>query len=1269
MPTPLRTLASYIPSLIIQRHHSSNTPLIQPVRHPLLGAGLLADISGFTAFTEKVARESASGVEELTRILNVTFEHILDLIQEHGGDVVKFAGDALLALWPTTPEDQASAALRATQCALAIHQRMERLHEVLDNVQLVLRIGVAIGNMSTLQVGGVYGRWEFLVTGQPLVQMNQAERLAKPGQVVVTPEAWQLIQPFCVGEEVESESSSGFVRIAKVHQPIPAQAAQIPELRPSMDVALRSFIPGAVISRLVAGETSWLAELRRVTVLFINLPTLDHTISIDAAQEVTRTLQTVLYRYEGSVNKITVDNYGTTLIAALGLPPLAHEDDATRGVQTALSISQALSEMGLPCAIGIASGQAFCGEIGSNYRREYTMIGGIVNLAARLMQAAQGMLKDPNKLPISQRDTATQAVILCDQETYSQAQQRIVFKTLQAIPVRGRSEPIPIFMPLHENTIDPRQRSPKLNGEMIGRINEQATLTAHLHELLRGDPGAVTLIEGEAGMGKSTLIERFVQLASDHKISVLMGSGDATERTTPYHAWRSIFAQIFELNTSGTLETRLRDLIGADEMELAPLLNAVLPLNLPETQLTRQLTGLHRAETTRDLLLRVFQRAVSYAPQIVVLEDAHWLDSASLDLTLAVSQRVHPLLMVIAFRPFDTTLSARERFSYQQLRKSAKTHILLDALTPEESIALVCQRLGVQQLDPPIAQLIQQKTQGHPFFSEELAYALRDTGLITIENNTCKLTPEADLNALTFPNTVQGAIISRVDRLSSTQQLTLKVASVVGRAFSLPTIHAVYPLETDNRHIRTDLETLSRLDITPLERATPEPTYIFKHAITQEVVYNLMLFAQRRQLHRAVAEWYESNFGNPEQPPLVSDIRQQNGQTNSLATYYPLLAHHWSKAGNTVKAIDYFEKAGRIALSISALHEAQSAFGQALQLIETIPNVLDAGYRQAILTQLQGEAYHYLGDFANAYKFMRNSLDLMLDLNDLDGVIDSRIWLGRITVDMGNYHESREYLEAALELSRARHDRARTAQALTHLAHTAMSEAEYAQAQSYYQESLVLFTALNDQHGTAQVFHGMGSGAIEQRMYDVARYCYEESYAIRKSLGDRWGMGNSLNLIGWVSHLQGDFEAARQCYRESLDIMRAIGDRRGIATILNNLGFTLYELNDIENAVRSFDEAMYIALDIGAIPIALEGLVGIARQRAMVGYPEAAAELLGLALSHPASNNNVKFQVEIFLEKLQSQLSPDRLQEALQRGAQEDFAQITNQILKQTMVA
>jgi class 3 adenylate cyclase/tetratricopeptide (TPR) repeat protein len=1336
MPTTLDTFASYVPA-VVARHHSVAPAPDRPSWRPLRAALLFADISGFTALTERLAQRGPDGVEELSRLLNTSFGQILDTIDAHGGDVVKFAGDALLAIWPVEDEgrDQGTenrgqvaaeepmigeglseATLRAAQCALAINARMSSFYRLIASAQLTLRIGIAAGDVSTVRIGGVYGRWEFLLSGAPLTDVAAAERLARPSEVVLAPSAWGLVAGACSGTSVVDDKvtrwhgdrvtysgnvtpSPAYTRLDSIHAPLALRRAPQHPIRPGMEPLLRSYIPGAVLSRLVAEQATWLAELRRVTVIFASLPIGDPAAHLDQAQAVMQALQSALYRYEGSVNKISLDDKGVTLVAALGLPPLAHEDDAARGVQAALAMRQALHDMGLRCAIGVASGRAFCGEIGSPQRREYTMIGDVVNLAARLMQAGARTedrgLRTESPAPQSSV-LRPQSSILCDEATAQAAHARIAFEPLPPISVKGKADPVAIYRPLEIASDQSRAQSSRSQVDLVGRAAEQAALAEQIQALLRGGQGGVALIEGEAGMGKSRLIEAARDLAASLRIGVLPGEGDPMEQATPYYAWRGVFEQLLGLNPLGTPDARRQrvlDLLANDQdlLPLAPLLGAVLPLELPENAATAQLSARVRAEATRDLLLRLLQRAADIAPTLVILEEGHWLDSASWALALAASQRVRGLLLLIAMRPLAGASGPESALQpeIRQLFATARPHLRLQALEPDDALALVCRRLGVPALPEPVAELIREKAHGNPFFSEELAYALRDAGLIRLEGGSCQLTPGADLGALSFPESVQSAILSRVDRLAPSEQLTLKVASVIGRVFPVRTVAAVYPIETSPARIHEDLSRLARLDITPLDAREPELAYSFKHAITQDVVYNLMLFSQRRQLHRAAAEWYERTYGSAEDSGLRTESPSASTQSSvlgpqssalsprpsvlgpqssKLAPFYQLLAYHWDKAGVVARAVDYLERAGRHALTISAMREARRLFAQALELLDAGDADSLGDSRQArviALARLLGDADRQLGDFAAARAALERSLALARAAGDRAATIDALGLLGLVATDTGAYPQARSCLEESLALARAAGDTGRTAMMLSHLGNTAMRMASYAEGERAYQESLALFTAAGDRPGMAMALNGLGNGAVDQRMYDTAEYCYAESLAIRRAIDDRWGIAGCLSNLGWVAHLRENYAAARARYEESLALSRALGDRRGMAIVLTNLGFTAFDLRDRAAAAAAFDEALRIATQIGAVPLALEVLVGLARLRAASGQPEQAAELLGLALRHPASNNDVRMQIELFIAEIADMLEPDRMAAALERGAGLKLEQVVMGMIRQ----
>jgi predicted ATPase len=386
-------------------------------------------------------------------------------------------------------------------------------------------------------------------------------------------------------------------------------------------------------------------------------------------------------------------------------------------------------------------------------------------------------------------------------------------------------------------------------------------------------------------------------------------------------------------------------------VELAPLLEAVLPIDFPPTPRTAAMFGEERLSRTNALFVRLLARATAAAPLQVVLEDCHWLDSASWAVARQAAEEVPGLSLVIVTRPLAEPLPR----DYAPLAAAPSTvRLPLSPLSDEESVSLAARRLGVDGLPEPVAALVRAKAQGNPFFVEELVYALRDAGRIRVENGRCMVAAGENLTALPFPDTVQGVVTSRIDRLAPPEQLTLKVASVIGRTFSKALLRDVSPIEDDKPHLDRHLETLTANSLTTLDAPDPDPAYSFKHVITQEVSYGMMPPAQRQRLHTVVAEWYEAR------------------RLAELPAYYPLLARHWSSADRSAKAVEYLAKAGENAMRDCAHAEAVTFFEQALA------RGTDAGRgRRAGWERQLAEAHYHLSDLATAREHYRVALDLL----------------------------------------------------------------------------------------------------------------------------------------------------------------------------------------------------------------------------------------------------------------------------------------------------
>ncbi|HSW12470.1 MAG TPA: adenylate/guanylate cyclase domain-containing protein, partial [Solimonas sp.] len=285
--------ARYVPAIVAEHllSHAGSAPA--PGLQSLQGAILFADISGFTALTERCAQAGGdSGAETLTTILNTYFGRLVGVIREHGGDVLKFAGDAMLALWRSEDEAGLSrATAHAAACALAVQAAM-RDYRPGDGVTLTLRAAIGTGSIVLAHLGGTRQRWEFLVAGAPLAQVGAISGEAEPGEVLLSADATSLLYDDVRGELLDS----GALRLNALRQPPAPRALTSPQWPAGFSQTLRRYIPFAILHRLAAGQTQWLGELRRLTILFVNLPELRHDAPLARMQQIMLALQQALYR-------------------------------------------------------------------------------------------------------------------------------------------------------------------------------------------------------------------------------------------------------------------------------------------------------------------------------------------------------------------------------------------------------------------------------------------------------------------------------------------------------------------------------------------------------------------------------------------------------------------------------------------------------------------------------------------------------------------------------------------------------------------------------------------------------------------------------------------------------------------------------------------------------------------------------------------------------------------------------------------------------------
>ncbi len=429
----VESLASYVPEQLLRMLLKNPVPTRKPLAQQGPGVVLYAEVAGLNRLVARLTQDDAAVMKKLSQLLNTYFSLFVDFVKAEGGDILSLSGDRALVLWPISNEATAetmaaaltTAARRAVQCALSL-QNMLHDYEALDEHHLAIRMSIASGEIVTASVGGSLGRWEFFALGKAVLDAYVLNTTARLGDVLLSSEAYALIQTQCVGDVLPD----GNFRVTSVRFPLPSVSSPPPGLIPEVATPLRAYVPGAVLNSITSGQTGWLAELRDVTVLSINVPTITHHAELDQIHQTMRAMQGALYRSAGSVSKLFLSESGIVLSAALGLPPFSYEDYALRGVQAAQLISQELHALALPCNIGVATGKAFCCSIGNARRRDYTLLGNVLRVAEHLMQAVPAEHSPP---------------ILCDAATHTATQTQVDFAVEPAAQVTVADVPIPAY--------------------------------------------------------------------------------------------------------------------------------------------------------------------------------------------------------------------------------------------------------------------------------------------------------------------------------------------------------------------------------------------------------------------------------------------------------------------------------------------------------------------------------------------------------------------------------------------------------------------------------------------------------------------------------------------------------------------------------------------------------------------------------------------------------------------------------------------------------
>lgn len=1061
-------------------------------------AVLLADISGYSAMAARLAELGAGGAEVLSQQLSASFAVMLREVHARGGEVERFAGDALLATFRPGADSLADAVLRARDCAAAITARLDGTGAA--DVALGVHAGVAAGTLHTRHVQLAGGDRAFVLAGPPLAEVAVAAAEAPMGTVRLATQAAILA--------ATADGSVGALSIDATRTPvIPAR-----HLAPYISRALRDRLG-------VAANTGWMAELRWITAVFVKPYLTEPTAS--ALALVAGVLGETALRFDGLLHELGVDDKGLVAVLLFGLHH-THEDEAQRALRAAHAVHAGLAGVGLRSSLGVASGRVYCGVVGDAWRSELAVVGDPMNLAARLMQAAGDG-------------------VLCDLTTADEprARQAFAFSAVHGLILKGMPAGLTPQRPLPRDAAA-RQTSQTPTPGPLGRHLEWHAVL----ELLRAVPAlrarraeleatdlaghGALLIEGDAGIGKSALLSAAVTEAGRLGAALLHVHGQALEQVSPYQAWRRAVAQLLgvDLAADGSVQVaRLQLALAGDPQAaaLAPLLAAVLPHAPRAHASVDALDAQASAEQLREMLLTLLARAAASVPLMIVVEDAQWLDSASWSLLQAVSSRRLPVLVLMSSRPLKG--DARSLLSAWQKAAAARL-IELGPLSRDAAAELMRRKLGVTSLTDGVESLVHARAAGHPFFTEELVLALRDSGALRIDSGLCALAASnTDLSEQLVPDTLARALTARIDGISEAQRLTLKVASVLGRDFGLSELQATHPLHDEREQLQERLQALVAHELLV---AQGQGNFSFKHAITRDVAYGLLPFALRRDLHRTLAEHLAGDAAQAADPQRIA-----------------LLAHHWSHAEVPDQALAASEAAGLQAFHRFANREAVHFLREALRWDEVLGKPTGRE-RVAHWLSLLGLSHRLLGELE------ASRIQLEAALRELGAAVPAKTPAARLRT-----------IWALLQFA-LRRPRVGPAGQAHNAANTAVEAYAQLTMLAYYDHDIERMTACSvlaasvaqraaPSREVAALYGSLAHTALFFRLRAAMRHAMDATQQVAERVPSALVVGTACQFTGHLSACQGDFTRFEADMKRAGTAYRQLGRCRQLDEADTNL--------------------------------------------------------------------------------------------------------------------
>jgi class 3 adenylate cyclase/tetratricopeptide (TPR) repeat protein len=905
------------------------------------------------------------------------------------------------------------------------------------------------------------------------------------------------------------------------------------ETAPAIDYSQpHSYTPKFLADKILSGGKALEGERKVVTVLFadvVNYTGMSEKLDPEEVHQIMdgcfHILMDEIHRYEGTIDKFTGDG-----VMALFGAPIAHEDHAQRACYAALAIQKALKpygqkterEIGIPfkMRLGLNSGPVIVSSIGSDLKMEYSAVGDTVNLASRLQTAA------------------TPDSVLVSRDVHKMTRDFFRFKPLGKLEVKGKQEKVEAYELLEPTEIATRIEASVVRGltRFVGRKKEMATLK-EAFDLAQSGSGQIVCIVGEAGVGKSRLLLELRRSLSHRDHAYLEGHCLHYGSSMPYLPLLDILRSYFDIQEGErefVIKKRIAEKVGRMDgglKTILPPLHELLSLKVEDEGYAR-LDPVTKREKTfeaiRDLLIRESQDQ----PLVIAIEDLHWIDRTSeefLRYFIDWLPKSHILLLPL-YRP---------EYTHQWGSRSCYSQIRVDELPLKSSAELVSYILEDADVAPELRDLILKRAAGNPLFMEEFTHALVENGSIQRKDHEYFLaTKPGDLHV---PDTIQGIIAARMDRLDDNLKRIMQVASVIGRDFAYRILQTITGMQEE---LKSHLLNLQGLEFIYEKSLFPELEYIFKHALTQEVAYNSLLQKRRKEIHQRIGK-------------AIEDI-----YPDRLEEFYEALAHHYSMSEDWGKAFQYLKLSGLKASLGFSLQEAVGHYKQAISVLGKLPATEENKRAGIEIRLLMDFPLFGLGFPGDSIEIFQEGERLSRELGDGKSEANFQTILSCCSTSKGRAPEGLSWGETAFRRAEQLDDvdlmvasgfevcqcAANLGQLrkVVEVSAKCIAVLEKTQRQAdYYGRPFNTYSALLAMQGAAMGMMGR---------FKEAEECCEKSLRFLRTIDNRYGLAMTEAAYGNVLAFKGDGERALEHCREALQHCEATQFVTIVGTTCNGLG-------------------------------------------------------------------------------------------------------------------